>query len=133
MFVGFTITLAELNHHCLHQYTQGTLLNQCFDVATFSERQTNTYFTASLTTNKHPFNDIFSRSNWVSQYWKSKTFSILMKPKMREFWDGSAIGWIICKQSAPCSRQITTHYQLIFMGQMLFLTSSQHCQGNEGT
>ena len=24
------------------------------------------------------------------------------------FWDGSGISWTICKQSAPCSRQITT-------------------------
>jgi len=24
------------------------------------------------------------------------------------FWDGSGISWTICKQSAPCSTQITT-------------------------
>ena len=32
------------------------------------------------------------------------------------FWDGSGISWTMCKQSAPCSRQITTpttHHSII--------------------
>jgi len=37
--------------------------------------------------------------------------------------DGSDISWTICKQSAPCSRQITTPtpHHSIFTGRMLFL------------
>jgi len=27
---------------------------------------------------------------------------------MMGFWDGSGISWTICKQFAPCSKQITT-------------------------
>ena len=46
------------------------------------------------------------------------------------FWDGSGISWTICKQFAPCSRQITTPspHQSIFTDWMLFLTPSQQCQ-----
>ena len=50
------------------------------------------------------------------------------------FWDGNGISWTICKQSAPCSRQITTPtpHRSIFSGRMLFLTSNQQCQNTEG-
>jgi len=43
---------------------------------------------------------------------------------MMGFGHGSGISWTICKQSAPCSRQIITPtpHHSIFTGQMLFLT-----------
>ena len=48
--------------------------------------------------------------------------------------DGSGISWTICKQSAPCSRQITTPtpHHSIFTGRMLFMTPNKHCQSTEG-
>jgi len=59
---------------------------------------------------------------WVRQYQKGKT--ILNLKEMMWYWDGSGISWTLCKQSAPCSRQITTPtlYHSIFTGRMLFLT-----------
>ena len=53
---------------------------------------------------------------------------------MMGFSDGSGISWTICKQSAPCSRQITTStpHHSIFTGWMLFLTPNQQCQSTEG-
>jgi len=43
---------------------------------------------------------------------------------MLGFWDGSGISWIICKQSACRSRQITTPtpHHSTFTDRMLFLT-----------
>ena len=51
------------------------------------------------------------------------------------FWDGSGISWTICKQPAPCFRQITitTSHHSIFTGQMLLLTPIQQCQSTEVT
>ena len=51
------------------------------------------------------------------------------------FLDGSGISWTMCKQSAPCSRHITTStpHHSIFTGRMLFLTPNQQCQSTEGT
>jgi len=45
------------------------------------------------------------------------------------------ISWTICKQSAHCSRQITTltPHHPIFTGWMLFLTPNQQRQSIEGT
>ena len=53
---------------------------------------------------------------------------------MMAIWDGSGISWTICKQSAPCSRQITTSTPnlSVFTGWMLFLTPNQRCQSTEG-
>ena len=51
----------------------------------------------------HPFNGLLYRTNWVRWYQKGKISQEIMG-----FWDGSGISWTICKQSAPCSRQITT-------------------------
>jgi len=47
-----------------------------------------------------------------------------MRQEMMGFGDGSGISWIICKQSASGSRQITTPTpdHLIFTGLMLFLS-----------
>ena len=46
----------------------------------------------------------------------------------------SGISWTICKQSEPCSRQMTTStpHHSIFTGWMLFLTPNQKCQSTEG-
>ena len=40
----------------------------------------------------------------------------------------------ICKQYAPCSRQLTTptHHHSIITGRMLFLTPNQQCRNTEG-
>ena len=47
---------------------------------------------------------------------------------MMGFWDDSGI---ICKQSAPRSRQIHSITQF-FTGRMLFPTLNQQCQSTEG-
>ena len=41
--------------------------------------------------------------------------------------------WIICKESAPRCRQITTptSYHSIFTGRMLFMKPNQQCQNTE--
>ena len=46
---------------------------------------------------------------------------------MMGFGDGSGISWTICKQSVPCSRQITsaTPPHHLILGQMLFLTPNR--------
>ena len=82
----------------------------------------------------HPFNGFFSRTAWVSRYQKSKTRLYLNEARDDAVLGCSGISWTICKQSAPCSRQITTpapHHSKLFTGQMLFLTPSQQCQSTE--
>jgi len=46
----------------------------------------------------------------------------------------SGISWTICKQSAPCSRQITTTvpHHSIFTGRMLFLMPNEQYRITEG-
>ena len=57
----------------------------------------------------HPFNSLFSRTTWVSQYQKGKTSLDLNEARDDGgFLGGSGISWTTCKQSAPRSRQITT-------------------------
>ena len=75
-----------------------------------------------------PFNSLFSRSVWVSQYQKGKTSLDWYETSI------SGISWTISKQSAPCSTAITTRtpHQSIVTGQMLFLTPNQQCQSTEG-
>jgi len=85
----------------------------------------------------HPFDDLFSRTTWVSNYQKGKTSLDINEARDDGFWDGSGISWTICKQSAPCSRQTitpTSHHShhSIFTGWMLFLMPKQQCQSTEG-
>jgi len=83
----------------------------------------------------HPFNGLFSRTTWVSQYEKGKT-SLDLNEAIDDGVRGcSGISWTMCKQSAPRSRQITerTPHHSIFTGRMLFLTSNQQCQSTERT
>ena len=56
----------------------------------------------------HPFNDLFSRTTWVSRCQKGKTSLDLNEARDDEVLGYSGISWTICKQSAPCCRQITT-------------------------
>jgi len=58
-----------------------------------------------------------------------------MRQEVMAFWDGSGISWTICKQSAPCSRQITTStpHHSIFTDSILFQTPNQQCQSTEGS
>ena len=74
---------------------------------------------------------LFSRTTWVSQYQTGKTSLDLNKARDDGVWGCSGI---ICKQSAPRSRQITTTtpHHSFFTGWMLFLTPNQQCQGTEG-
>ena len=62
----------------------------------------------TITTILHPFIGLFSRTTWVSRYQKGKTSLDLNEARDDGVWDGSAISWTICKQSAPHSRHITT-------------------------
>ena len=76
-----------------------------------------------------------SRTTWVCQYQIDKTSLDLNEARDDRVLDGSGTSWTICKQSAPCCRQITTptprHW--IFTGRVLFLTSNhQQCQSTEG-
>jgi len=49
----------------------------------------------------HPFNSLFSRTTWVSQYQKGQTSLDLNEARDDEVWESSGISWTICKQSAP--------------------------------
>jgi len=59
----------------------------------------------------HPFNGLFCRTTWVSQYQNGKTSLDLNKARNYGVLGCSGISWTICKQftvkSAPRSRQIT--------------------------
>ena len=82
----------------------------------------------------HPFNGLFSRTTWVSQYQKGKTSLELNKAREDGVLGYSVISWTICKQSAPCSRQMTTPtpHHSIFTGRMLFPTPNQQNQSIKG-
>jgi len=94
----------------------------------------DTYFNQSITDQLrlllpllHPFNNLFSKTTWVSRYQKGKTSLDLNKARGDGVWGCSGISWTICKQSAPRSRQITTPTPHDF------LTPNQQCQSTEGT
>jgi len=80
------------------------------------------------------FNGLFSTTTWVSQFQKCKTSLDLNEARDDGVLGCSGISWIICKQSAPCSRQTTTStpHHSICTGRMLFLTPNQQCQSTEG-
>ena len=75
----------------------------------------------------------FSRTNRVSRYHKGKTSLDLNEAKDHGVLRCSGISWIICKQSAYCSRQITTttHHRSISTDRMLFLAPNQQRQSTE--
>jgi len=83
----------------------------------------------------HPFYSSFSWTTWVSQHQKGKTSLDLNEARDDGVLGCSGISWAICKQSAPCSRQITTPtpQHSIFTGRMLFLMPNHQCQSTEGT
>jgi len=66
----------------------------------------------------HPFNGLFSRTTWVSWHQKGKTTLDVNEARDDGVLGCSDISWAICRQSAPCSRQITTPtpHHLIFTG-----------------
>jgi len=82
----------------------------------------------------HPFNTLYPRTTWVSQYEKGKTGLDLNEARGGGVLGCSGISWTICKQSAPHCRQITTPtpHHSIFTHWILFLTPSQQCQSTEG-
>jgi len=63
---------------------------------------------------QHPFNDLFSRTTWVSWYQKGKTSLHLNEAR-----DDRVLGWqwhqlaVMSKQSAPRSTQRYPHQHLI--------------------
>ena len=59
-----------------------------------------------LTTILHPFNGLFFRTTWASQYDKDKTSLNLSEAIDDGVLESSGISWTICKQSAPCSRPV---------------------------
>jgi len=83
--------------------------------------------TKTTNTTLHPFNGLFSGTTWVSQYWKGKNSLDLNEGRDDGVLGCSGISWTICKQSAPCSRQVTTPtpHCSILTGQMLFLVPNQ--------
>ena len=82
----------------------------------------------------HLLNGLLSRTTWVSRYQKGKTSLDLNEARDDGVLGCSGISWTICKQSAPCSRQITTPatHHSIFTGRMLFPTPNQQCQSTDG-
>jgi len=82
----------------------------------------------------HPFNGLFSRTTWVSQYQKGKTSLDLDEARDVGVLGYCFISWTICKQSVSHYRQITTltPHHSVFTGQMFFLTPNQQCQSTEG-
>jgi len=82
----------------------------------------------------HPFNGLFFRTTWESQYQRSKTSLDLNEARDDGVLGCSDISWTICKQSAPRSRQIytPTPHHSIYTGGMLFPTPSQQCQSTKG-
>jgi len=82
----------------------------------------------------HPFNGLFSRTIWVSQYQKSKKSLNLNEARDEGVLESSGISWTVYKQSAPRSRQLTTStpHHSVFIGRMLFLMPNQQCQSTEG-
>ena len=74
----------------------------------------------------HPFNALFFKTTWVSQYQEGKTSLGLNEARDDGVWDGSSISWTVCKRSASRCRQIATPTPVhsIFTGRMLFLTST---------
>jgi len=64
---------------------------------------------------------------------KGKTSLDLNEARDYEVLGCSGISWIVWKQSAPRSRQITTPtpHHSIFTSRVLFLTPNQQCQNTE--
>jgi len=75
-----------------------------------------------------PFSGLFSGTTWVSRYQKGETSLDLNEAGDDRVLGCSGISWTIYKQSAPCSRQVTTPtpQHLTFIGRMLFNQSINH-------
>ena len=78
--------------------------------------------TATTTVILLPFNGLFSRTTWVSQYQKGRSSLDLYEARDDEVLGCSGISWTVCKQSAPHCRHTSTP-SLKF-----FLTPNQQCQ-----
>jgi len=72
----------------------------------------------------------FSGTTWVSRYQKGKTSLDFNEARIDGVLECSGISWTICKQSAPCCRQITTPipHHSVFIGRMLFLSTTNSVQ-----
>jgi len=64
----------------------------------------------------HPFNALFFRTAWLSQYQKGKPSLDLNEARDDGVLGCSGISWTVCKQSAHSSRQVTTTpHHLVFL------------------
>jgi len=82
----------------------------------------------TTTQNKQPFDDLFSRTTWVSQHQKVKPIWILMKQGMiRWQWHLLDHTQIIC-----ISLQTDNHASNSSLSFVQFLMPSQQCQSTEG-
>ena len=83
----------------------------------------------------HPFNGLFSRTTGVSRSYKGKISLDLNEARDDRVLGCSGISWTIWKQSAYCSRHITTStpHHSISTGRMLFLAPNQQRQSTEDT
>jgi len=72
------------------------------------------------------FEVLFFKKNLKTRFSKPNSTALVLRC--------SGISLTICKQSAPCSRQITTPipHHSVFTGRMLFLMPKQQCQSTEG-
>jgi len=107
----------------------GWLLSSCLPHCSQPDEPETSPDNCIYNTHTHtcPFHGLFSTTTWVSRCQKGKTNLDLNEAGDDGVWDGSGISWTICKQSAPCSRQITTptSHHSIFTGRMLLQTPNQ--------
>ena len=83
----------------------------------------------------HQFNDLFSRTSWVSWYQKGKTSLDLNEAR-----DNEVLGWQwhqLDHMQTICTSLQTNNYTNIsslnfFTDMMLFLVPNQQCQSTEG-
>ena len=101
----------ETTHARTHTHTP---FSRTTRVSRNQKGKTNLDFTEARDS-KWQWHQLWNRSGfkWGKRWWG--------------YWDGRGISWTICKQSAPCSRQITTPTprHSIFTGRMFFLTTNQ--------
>jgi len=79
----------------------------------------------------HLFNNLFSRTVWVSRYRKGKTSLDLNEASEDWVLGCSGISWTIICTSLQTDNHTNTHNS-IFTGRMLFLMPNQQCQSTEG-
>jgi len=87
----------------------------------------------TTTTTLHPFNSFSSRTTWVSRYQKCKTSLYLNEARDDRVWDtvASAGPMLTICTSLQIDNHTNTSSLNLYIGRMLFVTSSQQCQRTE--